>query len=102
MAVQQLRQQEFEKNTKDIIIIKFTGDWCYPCKVLAPIYKELSEEINKDFYEVDIDKEPKLVQRFNIMSVPTIIIFKNGKEVFRINGFMPKHQLKEKILSEIK
>ena len=80
-------------------VIKFTAEWCAPCKQLAPLFKELSEEIKKFFFEVNVDEEQKLAQLFNILSIPTIVIVRNGKEIGRINGMMPKQQLKEKIMS---
>ncbi|MEK6952560.1 MAG: thioredoxin [Nanoarchaeota archaeon] len=85
------------------VVVDFSADsWCAPCKVLSPIYEEFSKEIKKaKFYKVDADKEPELTRKFNIMSVPTIIIFKKGKEIARINGYPGKEQLRERILSKI-
>ena len=66
---------------------------------MAPIFKEISEEINIKCYEIDVDKEPELAQKYDIMSVPTIILINQGRETGRINGALPKKQLKERILS---
>ncbi len=103
MAVFEITKKEFEKESKKDtnIILKFTAEWCAPCKYLAPIFKEVSEEIDSDFYEVDVDKNTELAQEFSILSVPTIVITRKGHEISRINGAMPKESLKNKILSSI-
>ncbi len=101
MTVENLTEKDFDKKIKDIAIIKLTASWCAPCKYLAPIYKELSNEIKLPFYEVDVDSEPKLAQRFQVMSVPTTIILKNGKEILRINGALPKEEFKKRLLSKL-
>jgi len=90
-------------NTEEkLVIVDYSADWCAPCKVLEPVFKQLSQEITKaKFYKVDVDKESDLTKKFDIMSVPTIIIFKKGKEIVRINGFPGKEKLKDVILSKI-
>lgn len=93
--------QKVEKEDKTILI-DFSGEWCTPCKALNPVYEELSKEITKaKFYKVDVDKEQELTKKFDIMSVPTIIIFKKGREIARINGYPGKEKLKDVILSKI-
>lgn len=100
MAIQQLTKDNFEEKVKNTAIIKFWASWCAPCKTLAPIYKTISEETKLDFFEVDVDEESKLAQRFDILSIPTIIVLENKKEVLRINGALPKEELKKRILSK--
>src|SRR3989344_6405696 len=81
-----------------LVIVDYSADWCAPCKVLEPVFKQLSQEITKaKFYKVDVEKESDLTKKFDIMSVPTIIIFKKGKEIVRINGFPGKEKLKDVI-----
>lgn len=103
MSIRNLTKENIEKikRQEQPIIIDFHASWCAPCKQLSPIFKELSNEITIDFYEIDIDKEQELAQHFNIMSVPTIIILKKGQEMLRINGVQSKDILKNKILPEI-
>ncbi|MEK6934325.1 MAG: thioredoxin [Nanoarchaeota archaeon] len=103
--VEELTSENFsekvEKEEKPVII-DLSADWCAPCKALTPAYKELSKEIKQaKFYEIDVDKEPELTKKFGVMSVPTVVILKKGKEVGRINGFSGKDSLKEKILSKV-
>jgi thioredoxin 1 len=72
-------------------VLKFKGDWCGPCKILAPTINEVVSELNGIMYqEVDVDKEPMLAIQHKIKSLPTVIIEKDGKEVSRITGVQPK------------
>jgi thioredoxin 1 len=72
-------------------VLKFKGDWCGPCKILAPTINEVVSEVNDIMYqEVDVDKEPMLAIQHKIKSLPTVIIEKDGKEVSRITGVQPK------------
>ncbi len=101
MAVHSINKKKFEDEIKKekTVVVKFTAVWCSPCKQLAPIFEEVSKEINAECYEIDVDKEPELAHQYRIMSVPTIIILAKGKERGRINGTFQKKQLKERILS---
>ncbi|SHH99463.1 thioredoxin [Clostridium collagenovorans DSM 3089] len=82
-----------------IVVVDFFATWCGPCKMLAPVFDELNTELdgNAKFVKVDIDKSPELAQQFNVSSVPTILIFKNGERVESSIGFVPKDSLKSKI-----
>lgn len=85
--------------------VDFFATWCGPCQMLSPVIEELAndEELDGkvDIGKVDIDESRNLAERFGIMSVPTMILFKNGAEIKRISGFKPKDQLKEEIVSAI-
>lgn len=86
--VQKLNENNFKSSLLDnqIVVIKFSTDWCAPCKALAPKYNELSERVpvHVTMCEVDADAEPDICDMFGIRSVPTIIVFENGdmKETF--------------------
>ena len=73
-------------------VIRFTATWCGPCKVLAPLFQQLSEEFGgkASFRTVDVDQESDFATQNKVSSIPTIIIFKNGKEVQRHIGVKPK------------
>lgn len=85
-------------NSTGYYLVDFWADWCGPCKMLAPVFEELSEELTDvNFVKVDIDQSMDLAQKFRIVSVPTMKIFKNGEEVDTLMGFMPKDVLKSKV-----
>ncbi len=92
------------KNSDKLVVIDFFATWCGPCKMLTPIFESLSNEMSDkvDFGKIDIDRSLEVAQEFNIVSVPTMIIFKNGKMVEKMVGFSPKEQLKSKIQAHIK
>ncbi|MBK7093681.1 MAG: thioredoxin [Saprospiraceae bacterium] len=82
------------------ILVDFWAAWCMPCKMLAPVLNELAAELPKDKFigKVDVEKYPNLSNRFKIRGIPTMILFKNGKEVERIVGVKSKGTLKTKLL----
>ena len=69
------------------VIIDFFATWCGPCKRIAPVYEELAEKYsNVTFLKVDVDESEHIASKFNIESLPTFVLFKNGIEVTRIEG----------------
>ena len=85
-----INKAEFEQITKEgVVLVDFFATWCGPCKMLAPVLEELAE----DMVKVDVDQEGDLAMKFGIMSVPTMIVFKNGEAVKQISGYQPKTQL---------
>jgi len=95
---------EFESFIKSgFSIIDFFAEWCMPCVMMAPVFEEISEKIGKNgkikFGKVNIDDNSDIARKFNIMSIPCFILFKDGKEVDRIVGSVSAEQLEEKIKS---
>ena len=88
-------------NSDTPVLIDFYATWCAPCKMLTPILKELYSELNGTvkIIKVDIDKNPKTAEIYNISGVPTMILFKNGIVKWRESGIRPAHELK-KIIEE--
>ncbi|CEK33077.1 thioredoxin [Paraclostridium sordellii] len=83
---------------KGVVVVDFFATWCGPCKMLAPVFESVSEEVsNAKFVKVDIDESLELAQKFGISTVPTMMIFKDGKVVDKLVGFMPKESLKSKV-----
>ncbi|GAA0706991.1 thioredoxin [Paraclostridium ghonii] len=97
--------QEFRtevENTSEITVVDFFATWCGPCKMLAPVFDELGNDIDKaKFLKVDIDKSLELARRFQVTTVPTVIVFKDGEEAERLVGFIPKQKLEDMVNAHI-
>ncbi len=66
---------------KDFVLVDFYADWCGPCRMIAPFLEEIQSEINVDIVKVNIDESPNLASEYNVMSIPTLAIFKKGEKV---------------------
>lgn len=86
---------DFKEQVKDgIVLVDFFATWCGPCKMQSPILEEIKEDRSDiKIMKVDVDQEPELAREYGIMSIPTLILFKDGKEVAKNVGFMPKEVL---------
>ncbi len=80
-------------NSGELVIIDFFATWCGPCQMFGPIFTEVSEEIDVKMAKIDIDQETEFAGENDVMGVPTIVAYKNGKEVARFSGFRPKDEL---------
>ena len=80
------------------VIVDFWAEWCGPCRVLGPRFKELSKEMTDiKFCKMDVDANQETAGKFGIRSIPTLLMFKKGEVVGNIIGALPKDSLKEKI-----
>ena len=81
------------------VLVDFWAAWCAPCRMVAPIVDELAEEYGGkiSFVKIDIDQNPKTAASYGIMSIPSLLIFKNGEPVSHIVGFRPKEELKRSL-----
>lgn len=84
-------------SSHEIVLVDFWAEWCSPCKRFSPILDEVSEEHNVWIGKIDADENLISSEKYNVVSLPTIIVFKNGKEVKRTKGAMPKHKFIEEI-----
>ena len=74
-----------------LTITRFTASWCQPCKALAPVMDQLQQEITEaSFQTIDVDQNKEAATTANITGVPTVILTKDGQEIYRFSGVMPK------------
>jgi thioredoxin 1 len=87
-------------NSNPLVLIDYYANWCGPCKVLGPILKEVKHELANaiKIIKIDVDKNQDLAAKYQVRGVPTMILFKNGKQVWRQSGVLQKND----ILSVIK
>jgi len=81
------------------VLVDFWAAWCAPCLMVAPVVEELAEEYDGrvNFVKLDVDQNPKTASQYGIMSIPFLLIFKNGAPMSNIVGFRPKADLKQSL-----
>lgn len=94
-----VNSNEFKEEIKNgVVVVDFFANWCGPCKMLAPIFEELGNEMEEvNFVKVDVDQSPDIAMTYKVASIPTVIVFKNGEKVASNVGFTPKEQIKEMV-----
>jgi thioredoxin 1 len=77
------------------VVVDFHALWCSPCKMQSPILKEIAAELGDKIkiIKIDVDQNSEIASRYNIQSVPTLIVFKNGRQIWRQSGVVSKNQL---------
>jgi thioredoxin 1 len=98
MTVTNLNTENFEKeviNSEKTVLIDFWASWCGPCKMMSPVVDQIAEELNDSVKvcKVNIDEEQNLAVKYNVMSIPTFVVIKDGKEVGRTIGVQDKNDI---------
>ena len=90
----EITEQNFKKEVIDSeipVLLDFWASWCGPCRMLSPVVEEISNEyMNIKVGKVNVDEQSELAQKFGIMSIPTLMVFKNGKHIDTKIGVIPK------------
>lgn len=91
-------------SSKDLVLVDFSAEWCAPCKMQAPILKELAGHIPNNkvkIIKIDVDKNQELAARVNVRGVPTLILYKKGQPVWRRSGMTSLQDLRKLIISHL-
>ena len=97
---------DFEKeiiNHKGYALVDFWATWCPPCRMMAPVLESAEQQLGDkiNFVKVDVDKQQQLAAEFDIMSIPTLVVFKDGKPVKRMSGYRPLDTFVEELKSAV-
>ncbi|MDX8359361.1 MULTISPECIES: thioredoxin [Bacillaceae] len=96
MAISHVTDQNFTAETSDgVVLADFWAPWCGPCKMIAPVLEELDQEMGDKvkIVKLDVDDNQETAAKFGVMSIPTLLVFKNGEVVDKVVGFQPKEAL---------
>ena len=98
MEIIELSQNQFKEevlNNKEKILVDFNADWCGPCKMIEPILEEIAKENKIKIISINVDNNQDLAIKYQISSVPCLILFKNGQEIKRNIGLISKREINE-------
>jgi thioredoxin 1 len=102
--VKKIKEAQFEEvKNSPVAVVDFSATWCGPCKMLAPVLEEVAGDLQSkvNFFNADVDECPNLAGEYGIMSVPCLILFKDGVKVDQAVGFQPKEAIAQWIESNL-
>lgn len=94
--VKKISANEFEEvKEQSVALVDFSATWCGPCKMLAPVLEEISDELDGKvaFYNIDVDENPELAARYRVSSIPALVLLKKGEKAGMRVGFAPKSDI---------
>lgn len=103
MAISNVTDQNFSTETgSGLVLADFWAPWCGPCKMIAPVLQELDSEIGDKvkIVKLDVDENQETAAKYGVMSIPTLLIMKDGEVVDKVVGFQPKEALEERLKSQ--
>ncbi|HCY6909466.1 TPA: thioredoxin [Staphylococcus aureus] len=98
MAIVKVTDADFDSKVESgVQLVDFWATWCGPCKMIAPVLEELAADYEgkADILKLDVDENPSTAANYEVMSIPTLIVFKDGQPVDKVVGFQPKENLAE-------
>lgn len=96
MAIVKVTDADFDSKVESgVQLVDFWATWCGPCKMIAPVLEELAADYEgkADILKLDVDENPSTAAKYEVMSIPTLIVFKDGQPVDKVVGFQPKRKL---------
>lgn len=104
-GVEEISGNGFEERIKKgVVVVDFYAEWCMPCLIMSPVIEELANKFKGriNFAKVNVDDNSDLSSKFKVLSIPCLIVFKEGKEINRITGSLPAAVLEEKLRKFVK